>query len=365
MESYQGKAAIQQRVLPAYRVPFMDALASACTGGLAVAAGAPRSTEMIETGKSPSRASLTRLRNIHLLEGRAYFCYQNGLTAWLNAEKPSALILEANPRYLSTPQAMQWMHSRCLPVLGWGLGAPDPAHSLSFIWKNFLKSFDGMISYSQAGAESYLKYGFSSDRVFIAPNAVAARPAAHPAERPPHLTRPLTVLFVGRLQERKRIDLLLKACAAQPEGQKPRLVIVGDGPARSAFEAAAQTEYPSAEFVGAKYGAELEPFYQQADLFVLPGTGGLAVQQAMSFALPVIVARGDGTQSDLVRPANGWQILPDDLAALQNTLSGALADLPRLRTMGEESYRIVAEEINLENMVNSFVAALNQTGVRQ
>ena len=39
-----------------------------------------------------------------------------------------------------------------------------------------------------------------------------------------------------------------------------------------------------------------------ADLFVLPGTGGLAVQEAMSYALPVIVAKGDGTQEDLVRP---------------------------------------------------------------
>ena len=49
---------------------------------------------------------------------------------------------------------------------------------------------------------------------------------------------------------------------------------------------------------------------------MLPGTGGLAVQQAMAHGLPVIVAQGDGTQDDLVRPENGWQIPPDDLAAL-------------------------------------------------
>ena len=36
----------------------------------------------------------------------------------------------------------------------------------------------------------------------------------------------------------------------------------------------------------------LKPLLDQADLFVLPGTGGLAVQQAMSSALPVIVAEG-------------------------------------------------------------------------
>ncbi|HEY5901591.1 MAG TPA: hypothetical protein VIU39_03485, partial [Anaerolineales bacterium] len=77
--------------------------------------------------------------------------------------------------------------------------------------------------------------------------------------------------------------------------------------------------------------------------------------------LPVVVARGDGTQDDLVRPANCWQIPPDDPAALLAALREALSDLPRLRRMGRESYRIVAEEINIGTMVEAFVDALNTT----
>ena len=96
----------------------------------------------------------------------------------------------------------------------------------------------------------------------------------------------------------------------------------------------------------------------QADLFVLPGTGGLAVQQAMSFGLPVIVAEGDGTQDDLVRPGNGWRIPANDLQSLTTALQDALADASRLRKMGAESYRIVAEEANLERMVQVFIEAL-------
>jgi len=38
----------------------------------------------------------------------------------------------------------------------------------------------------------------------------------------------------------------------------------------------------------------------------------------------------------------------------------ALSDVRRLRRMGEESYRIVMKEINIENMVETFVQALNQ-----
>ena len=117
--------------------------------------------------------------------------------------------------------------------------------------------------------------------------------------------------------------------------------------------------YPSAEFIGAKHGAELKPYFAEADLFVLPGTGGLAVQEAMSYGLPVIVAKGDGTQDDLVREGNGWQINPEDYGALVSTMKNALSDITRLRKMGQESFRIVSEEINIQKMVDVFVDALN------
>jgi glycosyltransferase involved in cell wall biosynthesis len=85
----------------------------------------------------------------------------------------------------------------------------------------------------------------------------------------------------------------------------------------------------------------------------------LAVQQAMTHGLPVIVAQGDGTQEDLVRAGNGWLITPDDLDALIDTLREALSSPERLRNMGRESYRIVSEEVNLEAMADAFVRALN------
>jgi hypothetical protein len=40
-------------------------------------------------------------------------------------------------------------------------------------------------------------------------------------------------------------------------------------------------------------------------------------------------------------------------------MKDALSDVARLRKMGDESYRIVKEEINIEKMVELFVRALN------
>ncbi|NLN69863.1 MAG: glycosyltransferase family 4 protein [Chloroflexi bacterium] len=189
-----------------------------------------------------------------------------------------------------------------------------------------------------------------------------------PAPTHPLPTRPIPaadqpgrVLFVGRLQARKQVDNLLGACAQLAAPLQPELVIVGDGPDRARLQTLAEQTYPRAIFTGALYGAELEEQFRRADLFILPGTGGLAIQQAMSFGLPVIAAEADGTQADLVRSGNGWQIPPGNLPALQTALSTALADIPALRRMGAASYRIVSEEVNIENMVAIFIEALNRS----
>ena len=356
MNHFHGKLALQQRVLPNYRAPFFDLLASACEGGMSLFTGLPRPSEGITTAKELQIANYQLGQNIHLLSGSLYLCNQRGLIEWLENWNPDALIVEANARYLSTPSAVKWMQHRNRPVIGWGLGSPLVSRFRRRRRLSFISQFDAMLAYSQRGADEYAALGFPREKIFVAHNSVSRAPTSLPDHRS-ETADPFTILFVGRLQARKRIDYLLKACAQLKS--RPRLVIVGDGPERESLESLAKEIYPSAEFIGARHGAELKPYFTEADLFVLPGTGGLAVQEAMSYGLPVIVAQGDGTQDDLVRNGNGWQISPDHFEVLLATMKDALSDVARLRKMGEESYRIVKEEINIEKMVETFVQALN------
>ena len=348
---FDGRLGLQQRVLPSYRVAFFDLLASRCTGGLSLYAGKPRSNEAIQTADSLNQAQLWPARNVHLLGGPLYLCLQRDIMEWIQDWDPRALILEANPRCLSSRRAVDWMRSKRRPVVGWGLGVGRSAAR----WKSFLRRFDAMIAYSSQGAEEYRRAGVPAQRVFTAPNAVTGPPIElHPRK----ISNPPRVLFVGRLQERKRVDLLLKACRDQ--SVKPQLSIVGDGPARTELEQIAAREYPAAKFTGARHGEELEKTFEQADLFVLPGTGGLAVQQAMAHALPVIVAEADGSQRDLVGSENGWLVPPGDLEALTRALRGALEHPDQLAQMGAASHRIVAERVNIEVMTEIFLEAINQ-----
>jgi glycosyltransferase involved in cell wall biosynthesis len=356
--------ALQQRILPDYRAPFCEALAQACQGGLGVFAGAPAAGEAIQSAARLEQANWQKARNLHIgrVQSPLYLVWQVGLIPWLEHWQPDVLVLEANPRYLSSRLALRWMHARRRPVIGWGLGAPAPTGWLAWMRssgrRRFLASFDAMISYSQRGAGEYHAWGIAPERVFVAPNAVATRPTEPPSLRPDSFAGRPHVLFVGRMQARKRLDLLLRACAALPEPLQPVLTLVGDGPALADFQFVAQQVYPQAIFTGPLHGAPLAAHFAAADLFVLPGTGGLAVQQALAHALPLIVAEGDGTQDDLLRPDNGWRIIPGSLESLVTALQQAFSDPGRLRRMGAESYRIASQENNLERMLEGFLRAV-------
>jgi glycosyltransferase involved in cell wall biosynthesis len=358
--SFDGRVGLQQRVLPSYRAPFFDRLARACPAGLEIFAGRPRPDEAILTGRQPTQPTLVPAHNQYWLAGPLGLCRQPGLRAWVERSRPDVLILEANPRYVDNWLAMRAARAGTA-VIGWGLGAPAvdtvPFGMGRLLWRRFLRGFDGLIAYSTWGAAQYAQVGFPENRIWIAVNAVVDGPEVA-YEREPAAGRPLRVLSVGRLQPRKRVDLLIEAVARLEAGCVLR--IVGDGPARESWERLARQRLPQTEFTGALEGEALQASFRWADLFVLPGTGGLAVQQAMAHGLPVVVAEGDGTQSDLVQPENGWLVPTGDVAAMTKALREAASDPEALKRRGQASRRLVQERINIGAMVEVFVAAMRR-----
>ena len=360
------RLAIQQRVIPSYRVPFLELLAIQPIIELGVFAGAPQDVERINFVEHIQNVDFEFSKNKHFFGGNIYFCLQPAFKNWIRNWNPDILIAEANPRYLSTPAVLKWMTSKSKPVLGWGLGVPQYSGMFSGLRNNsrrkFLSAFSGMIAYSQQGAEQYLQSGFTPEQVYIAKNATSPAPQADLPKRSDFsVARKPILLYVGRLQTRKRIDSLIQVCGKLPQNIQPELWIVGDGEIRNELEALAKSVYPKTKFWGQKFGEELESIFMKADLFVLPGTGGLAVQQAMSFALPVVVAEGDGTQSDLVNETNGWNILPNDENQLYYVILEALSSPEKMHEKGLAGYEMVKNSVNIENMVSVFIKAITET----
>ena len=147
------KVGIVQRVLAGYRIPLFDTIAAAVAGQVSIYAGDSRPDEMIDSKKEPQIAERWHAQNLHLGVGRGYFCIQRDIVEWIQSWNPDVLIVEANSRYLSTPSAVRAMHRQGKPVIGWGLGSGNS--NLPFK-RNFYRSFDAIITYSESGKQSFL-----------------------------------------------------------------------------------------------------------------------------------------------------------------------------------------------------------------
>ncbi len=357
------KVTIQQRVIPAYRVPFLEKLAQQPEIELYVFSGKPRPDEMIKILDSTPNFDYSLGNNIHLFRSSLYLCLQPDLLPWLKTKRPRVAIFEANPRYLSSNPSMKWLHNQHVGLIGWGLGVPQHTGPLSKIRshlrQSYLQQFDKLLAYSQTGKEQYISAGVPVEKVSIAANASVGKPTQLLPERPLFFdNNRAKILFVGRLQPRKKIDSLLRACAQLDLHIQPEIWIAGDGSILEELRKIANSIYPQTKFFGAVYGNDLTNLYQSADLFILPGTGGLAIQEAMAAGLPVIIAEGDGSQSNLINSDNGWLIPTGDEDALKSTLEIALSNPQKLRQMGKAAFKIVDERVNIDQMVKVFLQTI-------
>ncbi|MBB2910103.1 glycosyltransferase involved in cell wall biosynthesis [Streptosporangium becharense] len=154
-----------------------------------------------------------------------------------------------------------------------------------------------------------------------------------------------TILFVGRLDEEKRLGELIRALPYVLNDTDAQLALVGTGGQRGALERLAHRigVGDRVVFLGFVPDEALPGVYAAADVFAMPGVAELqsiATLEAMASGLPVVAADAMALPH-LVRPGeNGHLFRPGDVPELARRLSGLLAS-PALRTtMGAASRRI-------------------------
>lgn len=157
-----------------------------------------------------------------------------------------------------------------------------------------------------------------------------------------------TVLFVGRLDEEKHIDDLLRAMSLLRARVPTQLEIVGDGSCRAGFEQLAVELgiRDRVRFRGFVSEEELLDAYARADLFCMPSIAelqSLATMEAMSASTPVVLADAMALPH-LVEPGeNGWLYPPRDVHALASAIDHVLADRATVDRLGAASNRIVSK----------------------
>lgn len=174
----------------------------------------------------------------------------------------------------------------------------------------------GLAEASAAAAHQGMHF---SGRKASLPLTPPASPIVEPAGAtsvPEVLPSRIVLLYVGRVSWEKNLVLLLKAYgrlrSLLPSTHVPKLVFVGDGPARSELESICADEGYDATFMGHRQGLELAQCYASADVFAFPSfteTFGQVVLEALASGLPVVGLDAEGTR-DLVAHRQTGLLLP-------------------------------------------------------
>ena len=154
-------------------------------------------------------------------------------------------------------------------------------------------------------------------------------------------------LFVGRLEPRKGVDLLLTAWARMASrSASPRLLIVGPGdPEVWAARAHALGIESVVSFLGGR--DDVDRLYRSADLFVFPSRAEgcpNAVLEAMASGVPIVATNVAGNREALGEDGRtGWLVPADDPGALADVVEMAAAS-PNVRREAGQAARAAAEE---------------------
>ena len=173
------------------------------------------------------------------------------------------------------------------------------------------------------------------------------------------------ILYTGRIAPIKGLDNLCKA-VAEVNMEEWRLIIVGPDQENHTAELRKISENFGVQglidFVGPKYGDDLQRMYEEADIFVLPSYSenfGSVVVEALSHSIPVIATKGTPWQ-ELEENGCGWWIdvgIKPLVEALRTAMS--LRDEER-QAMGRRGRKLVEEKYTWDAVVKAMISGYEE-----
>ncbi|MDO8537294.1 MAG: glycosyltransferase family 4 protein [archaeon] len=158
--------------------------------------------------------------------------------------------------------------------------------------------------------------------------------------------KPNSILFIGRLEKEKRLDLLLKAL----EGKKDySLTIAGAGSQKNNLMKLADSLNINANFLGFVGRKKAIDLFASHSIFVLPSdfeVMSLAVLEAMSSECAVIASNTFGTQEQIVSEKNGLIFEKGNQNQLSKNLELLLSDEKLASKLGKNARQKVLKEFD-------------------
>ncbi len=221
------------------------------------------------------------------------------------------------------------------------------------------RKMQALIFYEARTKDVFLKKGFSKEKMFVANNTQYVDPTTvHPNEERSYF------LYVGRIQERKGLDIALRAYAhlkKQTDDNKLEFVFVGGGDI-SSLKAIASEEgiMESVRFVGPVHDqAKLGEWFSHAIAYVSPGHVGLGVLHSFACGVPVITCTGrlHSVEISNCKPENSL-VVPYTDEEVEKAMNKLYTDKELQKQMAHAALQYYNDYCTIDKMVDGIDNAL-------
>lgn len=345
-------------VLPAYRQSCMEILVDTFDGDLRLFVSDRHLDRTVKSGVQVP--GLRMVRMVRLFGDRAFL--QTGHLP--DALSLGTLIVDLNPRSITA-----WLLLLSRRLLGrrtlvWGhLHPRTGAESRTAALRRAMRHLaSGTVSYTYSDQEA-ARHELPEQPVWVATNALYRAEDIHPAVISQAAER-TDVLYVGRFEPAKKVDLVLRAFAiAVAKHPELRLRLVGGGSQQPQLEALAEelSVAGKVHFEGWVDGVTaLAAFYATAVCTVSPGFAGLGLTQSLGFGIPMVVAKDEphSPEIELVDTGGVHWVASNDPASMAQGLSDAYGQRERLPI--DEVSQFVRDRYSAETMARGLRDALTE-----
>ncbi|WP_158642698.1 glycosyltransferase family 4 protein [Chitinophaga japonensis] len=323
-------------------------------------------TKVVSTRSSFS-FSRERMRSVKIrsrsVNNRVLMPFSPFLFFKLIQERPQVIISEGASNLLNAFQGFVYAKMFGKKFIWWSLGKLQLSDfdvkrkRINFLISWIERKSDAIITYSSIGKRYFQNLGIDPEKIFVAVNVVdtdlsfkkIAQYNKDEIYTEFHRNSTFNILYVGALDKGKRIDVLIRAFAllCHRYGSDVALHIVGKGELMEELKQLGKALDCSNIYFHGQVIEGVSRFFLGADVFVLPGLGGLAISEAMAHGLPVIASIGDGCEADLVDETNG--VIDPNLNEdnLSKYLDALYTDNVLLNKMKNTSLRKIREQYNI------------------
>lgn len=211
------------------------------------------------------------------------------------------------------------------------------------LMREYLRRLDARIAVSATSA-ALMRETFGGE-YHVIPNGVDVRGFSAGRPHPVAGDDALTLLFVGRLDPRNGLDEMLAAAALAAERTPLRLLVMGDGDLRGAYERRARRLLGErAIFLGTRLAGKVD-WYATADVLCAPmhvASFGLILLEAMAAGKAIIANRIAGFSDVMTDAREGLFVDTRDTRAFAAAITALGASPERRRRLGAAGRRRAA-----------------------